>query len=87
MRDIRGDLQERANVCEEQIRAAMTLFEQKAQQLQADMEHRVGELRSIFATLEKLMEFENSVAGNVVPLEVQPTPSLSDRIRAAGARA
>jgi hypothetical protein len=87
MRDIRSELQERVNLCEEQIRAAMAQFEQKAQQLQTDMDHRVGELRSLFATLEKLMVFENSLAGNVVPSEAQPIPTLSDRIRAAGARA
>ena len=86
MRDIRGDLQERVNLCEEQMRAAMTHFEQKAQQVQDDMEHRVGELRSVFAIIEKLMDFENSVAGEVVPMEGQPIPTLSDRIRAAGAR-
>ena len=38
MRDIRGDLQERANVCEEQIRAALAYFEQRAQQLQREMD-------------------------------------------------
>jgi hypothetical protein len=46
-----------------------------------------GELRSLFATLEKLMDFEKSIAGNAVPLEAQPIPTLSDRVRAAGARA
>ena len=71
MRDIRDDLQDRVNLCEEQIRASLTHFEQKAQQL-AEMEHSVGELRSVFATIETPIHFEKSVAGNVVTLERQP---------------
>jgi|307.fasta_scaffold200647_2 hypothetical protein len=87
MRDIRGDLQERANVCEEQIRAALAYFEQRAQQLQREMDAKITDLKSGLAVIHKLMEFENGFMGNVVPLEKNgPAPHLSlhDRINAVG---
>jgi hypothetical protein len=85
MRDIRGDLQERASICEEQIRAAVAHFEQKIQQLQGELDGRVGELRSVLATVDKLMEFENRFEGNLVTLD-NPAPrfSLADRVQAIG---
>ena len=87
MRDIRGDLQERANVFEEQIRAALAYFEQRAQQLQREMDAKITDLKSGLAVIHKLMEFENGFMGNVVPLEKNsPAPHLSlhDRINAVG---
>ena len=45
MRDIRCDLQERANVVEEQIRAIYAHFEKVVQQLQGERDARVAEFR------------------------------------------
>jgi hypothetical protein len=45
MRDIRCDLQERANVVEEQIRAIYAHFEKVVQQLQSERDARVAELQ------------------------------------------
>jgi hypothetical protein len=46
------------------------------------LDYRVVELQTVRATLEKLMEFENKFAGNVVTFE-SPMPrfSLADRIQ------
>jgi hypothetical protein len=45
MRDIRSDLQERANFIEEQIRAAYAHFEKAVQQLQSERDARVADLQ------------------------------------------
>jgi hypothetical protein len=86
MRDIRGDLQERANVCQEQIRSTIAHFEQRIQQLQNERDMRLEDLKSGLAMIERFMEFENRLADNVVNLEnPAPRPSLADRIKAASA--
>jgi predicted component of type VI protein secretion system len=86
MRDIRGDLQERASVCQEQIRSTIAHFEQRIQQLQNERDMRLEDLKSGLAMIERFMEFENRLADNVVNLEnPAPRPSLADRIKAASA--
>jgi hypothetical protein len=84
MRDIRGDLQERANVCQEQIRATHAHFDQRMQQLQNERDMRLEDLKSGLAMIERLMEFENRLADKVVNLESAAHPSLADRIKASG---
>jgi hypothetical protein len=69
MRDIRCDLQERANVVEDQIRAIYAHFEKVVQQLQNDRDARVAELQGTHSIINKLIEFESAFMGNVVPLE------------------
>lgn len=86
MRDIRNDLQERAQVIDEQIRAAYDWFEQTAQQLQRQRDERVSELQDTLVTLNKLIRFENSAATNVVALDEHPSlrPLPIDGMRATG---
>ena len=69
MRDIRSDLQERANVVEEQIRAICAHFEKVVQQLQSERDARVAELQGTQSMLNQLIEFESAFMGNVLPLE------------------
>jgi len=69
MRDIRCDLQERANVVEEQIRAIYAHFEKVVQQLQSERDARVAELQGTHMIINQLLEFESAFIGNVVPLE------------------
>jgi hypothetical protein len=69
MRDIRCDLQERANVVEEQIRAIYAHFEKVVQQLQSERDARVAELQGTHMIINQLLEFESAFMGNVVPLE------------------
>jgi hypothetical protein len=85
MRGIRNDLQERANLCEEQIRAAYAHLEKMIQQLQSERDMRIADLKAGLATIERLMAFEESLMGNVVMLESPqgPRPSIADRITAA----
>jgi hypothetical protein len=84
MRDIRGDLQERANLCQEQIRATVAHFDQRMQQLQNERDTRLEELKTTLAMIDKLMKFEGRLTDNVVTLESPaPRTSLADRIKAA----
>jgi DNA-binding protein H-NS len=87
MRDIRCDLQERANVVEEQIRAIYAHFEKVVQQLQTERDARVAELQGTYSMINKLIEFETAFADNVVHLENSKSPrsSLADKIKAASA--
>jgi hypothetical protein len=84
MRDIRGDLEERAHIVQEQVRAAHAHFERMAQQLQSERDARIADLKGSLAMIEKLIQFETGIMGNVVPLENAPTShaSLADRMKA-----
>ena len=85
MRDIRDDLQERAKLCEEQIRMVCSRFDQMVQQMQNERDAKIADLKSGLAMIHKLVEFENKLMGKVVPLPnaSTPPPSLIERIRAA----
>jgi len=85
MRDIRSDLQERANFIEEQIRAAFAHFEKMVQQLQSERDARVADLKGTHAMINNFMEFEARHVGNVVELANPPAPrlSLAERIKTA----
>jgi hypothetical protein len=85
MRDIRSDLEERAHIIEEQLKAAYGHFERAVQQLQHERDARVSDLKGTLAMIEKLMQFESGVMDKVVTLD-NPSPSqpsLADRIKAA----
>jgi hypothetical protein len=85
MRDIRSDLEERAHIIEEQLKAAYGHFERAVQQLQHERDARVSDLKGTLAMIEKLTQFESGVMDKVVTLENPPPsqPSLVDRIKAA----
>ena len=87
MRDIRSDLEERANIIQEQLKASYAHFESVVQQLQRERDTRIADLNQTLVMIEKLMQFESGVMDNVVTLENLPStqPSLVDRIRAVNA--
>ena len=74
MRDIRNDLQERAHLIEEQISGAYAQFEKMIEQLQAEREGRVADLKSELGAVVKLLEAEHRRMANVLPIPTsQPT--------------
>jgi hypothetical protein len=85
MRDIRGDLEERANLCQEQIRSAHSHFETMIQQLQRERDTRIADLKSLLTMIERLIDFENSHMDNVLTLPSTSVQhlTLADRIKAA----
>ena len=68
MRDIRSDLEERANIIQEQLRAAYAHYENLAQQLQRERDARVADMKETLAMIDKLMQFETGIVDKVVPL-------------------
>ena len=87
MRDIRSDLEERAHIIQEQMRAAYAHFERMAQQLQTERDARVSGLKETLAMIDKLIQFETGTVAKVVTLENAPAsqPSLADRMKAVNA--
>jgi hypothetical protein len=59
MRDIRNDLQERANLIEKEITAAIAHFENQVEALRREYDSRVAELKAETAVLGVLMESEH----------------------------
>ena len=68
MRDIRGDLQERAILVDEQIRAAAAHFDKAIQQLQSERDARIADLKAGLAMIDKFMEFEERFLRNTSPV-------------------
>jgi hypothetical protein len=81
MRDIRGDLQDRASLLEEQINAHEAQFEKLVEQLRAEHESRLEDLKAEFAAVTKLMELEHRRLSNVPSAPkaaaVQPAPQAA----------
>jgi hypothetical protein len=75
MRDIRGDLQERGNVIEQQMNAAQRHFEQLLKQLKREQDSRVGNLKAELAAVNKVMEVEHRRLGSATSApKPQPQP-------------
>ena len=90
MRDIRADLEERANIIQGQVNAAHAHFEKVMQQMQAERDAKIAELTETLAMINKVMQFESGIGDKVVTLSPSPAansstakPSLVDRIRSA----
>ena len=75
MRDIQSDLQERAALIDEQIRATVAHFDKTIQQLQMQRDTRIAELKSGLAMIAKFMEFEERFLPK--PSEVPTSPLLA----------
>ena len=65
MRDIRGDLQDRASLLEEQINNAEAHFDKLVEQLRAEHESRLEDLKAELAAVSRLMEVELRRLGNM----------------------
>ena len=68
MRDIRGDLQERATLVDEQIRAVVAHFDKTIQQLQTERDARIADLKAGLAMIAKFVEFEERFLHNTSPV-------------------
>ena len=68
MRDIRGDLQERAILVDEQIGAAVAHFDKAIQQLQTERDARTADLKAGLAMIAKFMEFEERFLHTTPPV-------------------
>jgi len=79
MRDIRSDLEERAALIDDQIKAACSNFESTVERLKYERDARISDLKSGLATISKFMEFEQRYYGHVSPpVQSSPLVALSD---------
>jgi len=81
MRDIRSDLQERANLLEEQISAAQGQFEKYLEQLRAEQESRVKDLKSELEAIQALLAIEQRRHGGAPAAPVAPNGQSQPQAR------
>lgn len=75
MRDIRRDLQDRAHLLEEEMNAANVQFEKKVEQLKAERDARIQELKDEFNAVSRLIEAEQRrMDGNSGQVPAAPVP-------------
>ena len=76
MRDIRGDLQERAKMLDEQIKSARDELDGLIAQLKQEHDSKVESLKAELDTVKLLMGFEHRRLSKVTP-SAQPQPQAS----------
>ncbi|MGE5260066.1 MAG: hypothetical protein ACM3MH_04215 [Actinomycetota bacterium] len=74
MRDIRNDLQDRANLLEEQINSAEAQFESLVEQLRTEHENTIADLKAEFEAVSRLLEVEERRLASI-PVTPAPTPA------------
>ncbi|MEG6508230.1 hypothetical protein V6C03_04530 [Methyloligella sp. 2.7D] len=67
MRDIRKDLQDRAQILEDEINAAQVQFDKKVEQLKVERDTRIEEIRDEIAALNRLIEAEKRRIDQATP--------------------
>lgn len=83
MRDIRGDLQVRANLIKEQMSAAQQQFENLTEQLKLEHETKLTEIKAELQAVKFVMEAEHRRVGNSgstmpQPKHPQPLPPVTE---------
>ena len=75
MRDIRNDLQERADLIHDQIKAATLHFERMVEQLRNEHDAKVADSKMCLVMIAKLIEFEERHIANMSPETPSPPSS------------
>jgi hypothetical protein len=83
MRDIRNDLQDRANLLDEQINAAEAQFESLVEQLRTEHESSLEDLKAELEAVSRLLEVEQRRLANIpVTPALTPAPAPKPQPRA-----
>jgi hypothetical protein len=86
MRDIRGDLQERVKLLEEQIGATQSQFDKVIEQLKLEHQGKLEDLKSDLDAVQMVLKTEDRLLGSVRPpaeLQSEPMPSQQSRWKQA----
>jgi len=67
MRDIRGELQERAGLVEQEINATQNQFKKLMEQLQSEHESRAIDLKAALNAVNRVIEIEHRRLGGTTP--------------------
>ena len=79
MRDIRGDLQDRASFLKEQLSAAQAQFEKRQDQLNQEHQARIEDLQSELEAVTTLMEREYQRLSNAPAQDERPVQAPPER--------
>ena len=77
MRDIRGDLQDRANRVSEQLSATQGQFDKVLEQLKLEHQRKLEDLKSDLDAVQMVIKTEDRLLGSVRPpakLKSEPMP-------------
>ena len=66
MRDIRGDLQERASLVEQQINATQNQFKSLMEQLKSEHDTRAIDLKAALNAVKRVIEIEHRRLGGAI---------------------
>ena len=76
MRDIRGDLQDRANLVAEQIKSVQRQFDDHIEKIKVEHETKLEDLRSALHKVQMVIGIEKRRFGSVAMVELQPAPVI-----------
>jgi len=79
MRDIREDLQERADLAQDRMKALDLHFKRRLEMLRRECEANTSELKTVLATIIRLMEFEDRRMGGSGPVLAKQTAQELDQ--------
>jgi hypothetical protein len=79
MRDIRGDLQDRANLVAEQIKSVQRLFDDHIEKIKVEHETKLEDLRSALRNVHMVIGIEKRRFGSVAMVELQPAPVIQSQ--------
>lgn len=88
MRDISGDLQERANLLKQQTNSARAEFEKLIEQIKWEHDSKLKDLRAELGAVNRVTEIEHrrlrSAASAPLPQSQQPQPQQSRAMERVG---
>ena len=76
MRDIRGDLQDRANSVAEQIKSVQRQFDDHIEKIKVEHETKLEDLRSALRNVHIVIGIEKRRLGSAAMAQLQPTPVI-----------
>ena len=83
MRDIRGDLQDRANLITKQISADQAQFEKRIEQLKLEHQNRLKNPKAELRAVRLLMDVEHRRLNNAARMSRTQTPSPQPMVKLA----
>ncbi len=78
MRDIRGDLQDRANLVAEQIKSVQRQFEDHIEKIKVEHETKLEDLRSALRNVHMVIGIEKRRFGSVAMVELQSANQVAN---------
>src|ERR1043165_15976 len=79
MRDIRGDLQDRANLVAEQIKSVQRQFDDHIEKIKVEHETKLEDLRSALRNVHMVIGIEKRRFGSVAMVELQSAPVIQSQ--------